>query len=280
MGGLVMKLGYGTYAMQNLNIFDALPRLRKIGYEALEISTGDDWHTAPHKLDNASREKLVKTIQDLGFESPVTMALLPICTQGDERPGILEKFDAACILASDLNFSDGPGILVSTLGGLKGPWDEVNNTLCDLLIELADRAAKFNVILSTEPHAGQLVDTPDKVDWLMKQTNHDFLKVNFDMSHFHVDNIDLQKSVDLCAPYTVSTHIKDGHRVDGKVRYLLPGEGTLDLVAYFKAVADAGITVPITVEVTGQIWKLPPYDPWAVAEQCFKALDDAKHEAD
>ena len=110
----------------------------------------------------------------------------------------------------------------------------------------------------------------------MKQTNHNNVKVNFDISHFYVDGFDLQTSVDLCAPYTVSTHIKDGHRVDGKVQYQLPGEGTLDLIAYFKAVAAAGITVPITVEITGQIWKLPDYDPWSVAEQCFKALDDAR----
>ena len=82
-----MKIGYGTYAMQTENIFDALPRLRDIGYEALEINTGDDWPTAPHKLDTATRETLAKTIRDLGFESPVTMALMPICTQGDGRPG-------------------------------------------------------------------------------------------------------------------------------------------------------------------------------------------------
>jgi len=274
-----MKLGYGTYAMQGLNIFEALPRLREIGYEAIEISTGDDWHTAPHKLDSASREKLVKTLRDLGFESPVTMALLPICTQGEERPAILEKFDAACVLAKDLNYSDGPGILVSTLGGIKGNWDDVKNTMADLLVELGDRAAKHNVILATEPHAGQLVDTPQKVDWIMKKTNHSHVKVNFDMSHFHVDGIDLQSSVDLCAPYTVSTHIKDGRRVDGKVQYQLPGEGTLDLVEYFKLCAAAGITVPITVEVTGQIWKMPDYDPWPVAKQCFKALDEAQQKA-
>ena len=274
-----MKIGYGTYAMQTENIFDALPRLREIGYEALEISTGDDWHTAPHKFDSASREKLVKNLQDLGFESPVTMALLPICTQGDERSAILEKFEAACKLASDLNYSEGSGIIVSTLGGIKGDWDDIKNTMCNQLIELGDIAAKHSVILAIEPHAGQHVDTPQKVDWMMKQINHEYVKVNFDMSHFHVDGFDLKPSIDLCAPYTVSTHIKDGARVDGKVQYALPGEGTLDLVEYFKLCAAADITVPITVEVTGQIWKLPDYDPWPVAEQCFKALNDAKCEA-
>ncbi len=274
-----MKIGYGTYGMQTENIFDALPRLRRIGYEALEINTGDDWQTAPHKLDAASREALAKTIEDLGFESPVTMALLPICTQGDERPDILKKFDAACILARDLARRDARGILVSTLGGLTGAWDAVKHIFCDQLIELGDRAARHNVILAAEPHAGHQLDTPHKVDWLMRQTDHDNVKVNFDMSHFHVDGFDLETSVDLCAPYTVSTHIKDGHRVAGAVRYLLPGEGSLDLVAYFKAVAAAGIAVPITVEVTAQIWKLPDYDPWRVSERCFKALDDARRKA-
>ena len=274
-----MKIGYGTYAMQTKNIFDALPRLREIGYEAIEISTGDDWHTAPHKFDRSSRQKLVKTLQDLAFESPVTMALLPICTLGNRRSAILEKFDAACVLASDLNYSDGPSILVSTLGGIKGGWDIIKNIICAQLIELGDRAAKHNVILAVEPHAGQPLDTPQKVDWIMKQTNHDHIKVNFDISHFHVDGFDLKTSVDLCAPYTVSTHIKDGARVDGKVHYQLPGEGTLDLVRYFRLVSEAGITIPITVEITGQIWNLPDYDPWTVAEQCFKSLNKARRQA-
>ena len=274
-----MKIGYGTYGMQTENIFHILPRLRDIGYEAVEINAGDDWPTAPHKLDAGSREALAKTIEDLGFESPVAMALLPICTQGDERPAILEKFDAACILARDLAHGNAPGILVSTLGGLTGAWNAVKHTYCEQLAELGDRAAAHNVILAVEPHAGHPLDTPHKVNWLMRHTDRDHVKVNFDISHFHVDHFDLQTSVDLCAPYTVSTHIKDGHRAHGKVRYQLPGEGNLDLVAYFKAMAAAGIAVPITVEVTAQIWKSPNYDPWPVAERCFNALDSARREA-
>ena len=274
-----MKIGYGTYGMQTEDIFDALPRLRAIGYEAVEISTGDDWPTAPHKLHAGTREALAKTIADLGFASPVTMALLPICTRGDARPAVLEKFDAACVLAHDLAHGNAPGILVSTLGGLTGAWDEVKHTYCEMLIELGDRASEHNVILAAEPHAGHPLDTPHKVDWLMRHADHDNVKVNFDISHFHVDHFDLQTSVDLCAPYTVSTHIKDGYRANGEVRYQLPGEGNLDLVAYFNAIAAAGIAVPITVEVTAQIWKSPDYDPWPVAERCFKALDDARREA-
>ena len=275
-----MKLGYGTYAMPTVDIFEALPRLRDIGYEAIEINVGDNWPTAPDKLSTSDRNRIVSTLQDLNFPPPVIMCLLPICTQGDERDAVLKKFNAACALTNDLNFGDTPIPIVSTPGGIHGDWNERKNQLRDNLLFIADQAAQHNVIFAVEPHAGQMLDTPDKVVWLMEQTQHEHLKDNFDISHFHVIDIDLKHSVNLCAPYSVSTHIKDGYMKDGKVHYQLPGEGTLDLVAYFKAVTAAGITCPITVEVTAQIWRQEGYDPWPAAEASFKALNNAQKEAD
>ena len=274
-----MKIGYGTYAMPMVDIFKALPRLRHIGYEAVEINIGDDWPTAPHKLRAADRDHLVHALQKEDFPPPVTMCLLPVCTQGEEREAVFKKFDAACELTHDLNFGDTPTPIVSTPGGIRGDWEENKQQLRDSLLFIADKAAQHNVIFAIEPHAGQMLDTPEKVAWLMQQTQHDHLKINFDISHYHVIDIDLQHSVDLSAPYTVSTHIKDGFIKDGKVNYQLPGDGTLDLVAYFKAVSAAGITCPITVEVTAQIWRQENYDPWAAAESSFQALNKAKKEA-
>lgn len=273
-----MKIGYGTYGMPLEPIFEALPRLRDLGYEAVEINAGDEWPTAPHRLGGTHRDRLVRLLQDLGFSPPVMMALLPICAANDDA--MLAKFDAACALARDLNFGDGPAVLVSTPGGLRGEWGDARFELCKRLRAMADRASQYHVILAVEPHAGQMLDAPDKVAWLMQETHHPFLKINFDHSHFHVAGIDLQHSVNLCAPYTVSTHIKDGFMENGKVRYLLPGEGDLDLVGYFKAVAGAGMGVPITVEITAQIWKQPGYDPWAAADFAFQALDNARKMAD
>ena len=83
-----------------------------------------------------------------------------------------------------------------------------------------------------------------------------------------------------CASLTPSPPTsKTATASNGQVRYLLPGEGDFDLVTFFKAVAAAGITVPITVEVTAQIWRQPNYAPWPVAEKCFSALDNARREA-
>ena len=61
--------------------------------------------------------------------------------------------------------------------------------------------------------------------------------------------------------------------VDGKVRFALPGDDQLDLAAYLRAVRAAGLDVPITAEVSGQIWGRPDYDPWPVARRCFANLD-------
>lgn len=274
-----MKIGYGTYGMPDEDVFDALSRLKAIGYEAIEININDDWPTAPHKLDGDARKKLVDALQQEDFPPPVLMNGLAVCARGDARSDMLEKFDAACTLASDLNFGTEPAIVVTTLGGVKNSWDEEKQWICDGLSELADRCAQQNVILGIEPHVNHIFDTPEKSAWVMEQTNHDFLKLNFDMSHFHVDGFDLQHSVDLCAPYAAATHIKDGYRDEGKVQFQLPGEGSLDLVAYFKAVAAAGLDIPITVEVSAQIFRKEGYDPWSAAEFCSQALRKARDEA-
>ena len=66
--------------------------------------------------------------------------------------------------------------------------------------------------------------------------------------------------------------------MEGRVRYQLPGEGSLDLVDYVRAMRGACIAVPITVEVTGQIWTRDDYEPWPVAER-YRYLNDAREKA-
>ena len=147
-------------------------------------------------------------------------------------------------------------------------------------MRVADLAGEYNVIVAAEPHAGGEFDTPEKAVWLMQQTRHDYLKLNFDISHFVCQGIDLQRSVDLCVPYAVHTHVKDGYMENGNVRYQLPGDGEMDLTAYMKVVSDAGLKVPVYVEVSQQLSMLAGYDPWTTAERCFQALDRARREAE
>ena len=77
-----VKLGAGTYAFRDMDVFEALPGLRRIGYEAIEILAGEGWPTAPARLNRDDRTRLSDAIQQQGFESPALMVLLPLCEEG------------------------------------------------------------------------------------------------------------------------------------------------------------------------------------------------------
>ena len=97
-------------------------------------------------------------------------------------------------LASDLNFGDGLLPVTTTLGSPEPPWETGRETIRDGFLQLADLAAEYNVVVAAEAHAGATFDTLEKAAWLMNQTRHEHLKLNFDISHFVAQGIDLHHS--------------------------------------------------------------------------------------
>ena len=271
-----MKLYYSTYGMKELDVFEALPRLKDMGYEGMEIAVTPSWPTEPAAMDQAARKKLADLFRQLEWPTPALMALLSPCTEGQERPAALAQFRASFELGRELRLDDNP-LVVSTTLGRKPAWETGKERIVELVLELADIAAEYAAVVAIEPHAGDDFETPEKAAWLMEQTNHPHLGLNFDYSHFVVEGIDLQHSLDLNLKYSVHNHIKDGYLdEEGKVRYLLPGAGDLDMNVYFKAIRDAGWDKYICPEVTGQIWNAEGYDAWATAQFCFDKLSEAR----
>ena len=270
-----MKLAYSTYGLQSFDVFDVIPRVAAIGYDALELNVGDAWPTAPEKLDADARSRLVEAYRQAGFPSPPLMNVIQLCAENEDVDSKGATLAATCELARDLNFDDTLPVMTTTLGHQSGSWDDTKEMIASQLAHYADIAEDYGATIAVEPHAGQEFDSPEKAVWLVEAMDRQSIRLNFDHSHFHVLGHDLQHCVDLCAPYTVHTHIKSGLKEDGRVKYQLPGEGSLDLVEYMRAVKRAGIGVPITVEVTGQIWNLDDYEPWPVAERCYRYLHDA-----
>ena len=274
-----MKLGYSNYAMQMVDVFEALPRLRSIGYEAMEICVRDGWQTEAAAFDGPSRQRLVSLTRELGFPPPPLMDGMEVCIQGDERKAMLARAAGTFSMARDVNFGDGPLPVTTTLGSPLLEWESGRELIRDSLVELADLAAQYDSIVAIEPHAGSLFDTPEKAVWLMEQTDHDNLKLNFDISHFVAQGIDMRHSVELCVPYAVHTHVKDGYTKDGNVRYQMAGEGDLDWTKYMTVVQEADLKPPVYVEVSRQQSTLADYDPWHAAEFCYETLDRARRKA-
>ncbi len=275
-----VKLGAGTYAFRDVDVFEILPRVRRIGYEAIEILAGEGWATAPACLNRDDRSRLSDAIREQGFDSPALMALLPLCEEGRGQPVVDAEFRAVCRLARDLSSSDAPTVLSSPIGHQSPPWDSGRTRIADRLVALADIAQEHGVILAVEPHVGNPLDSPEKAVWLMEQTSHPALRLNFDISHFHVQAMDVRQCIEACLPYAAHIHVKDGYiGADGEVVFQLPGEGRLDLGEYFRILAEHNSTIPVTAEVSAMIWRRPDYDPWAAAEQSFAALDSARRSA-
>ncbi len=274
-----MKLGYSNYGMKDVDILEAVPRIRSIGYEAIELCARDGWQTTAGNFGSQDRKKLSGKLREVGYPTSPIMEALDVCALGDARAAMLRRAEASFQLANDLNLGDGPSIVTTTVGDPNPDWDTKKHLVRDGFLELADLASRHNVIVAAEPHAGSNFNTPEKAVWLMENTNHNHLKLNFDISHFVAQGIDMGRSIDLCVPYAVHTHIKDGYTKGGKVQYLLPGDGQMSLVDYMTLVEEAGLAVPVYVEVSRQISERPGFDSWTAAEYCFRKLDDARTKA-
>ena len=274
-----MRIAYSTYALQGVDPVDAVARVREIGYDALEINCGAAWPTAPQRFRSGQRSRLRAALQNAGFPPPPVMNLIGLCAADEAPAAKSEQLRQTCRLARELSWQDRPSVVTTTLGPQAAPWHEAREAVARRLRGYGDLVAEENCILAVEPHVGQELDTPEKANWLMQAVGHAHVRLNFDYSHFLVLGIDLAHSLELTSRFAVHAHIKDGRMVDGDVRFALPGDDRLDLAAYFRAVRAAGLEVPITAEVSGQIWSRPDYDPWPVARRCFANLDAARRAA-
>ena len=77
-----------------LDPFIALPMIKQIGYNSIEICLSDDWPTYPEKFSLEEQERLKDLCQELGFSSPAFFGLIDVCNLDNpkELKKTLEKF--------------------------------------------------------------------------------------------------------------------------------------------------------------------------------------------
>jgi sugar phosphate isomerase/epimerase len=272
----MFSLGYSTYATKMLDPFVALPMIKQMGYNSIEICLSDDCPTYPEKFSLDEQDRLKDLCQELGFSSPAFFGLIDVCNldNPEELKKTLEKFE----MSNKIHYDDYPILITTVIGHSAPDWDVGKNLICEKFIKLADMASDYNVVIAVEPHAGTDFETPDKAVWLMKQTDHKNLKLDMDISHFFVEGFEIDYSVDVCANYAAMIHVKDGIKkigVDGNpsVQYCLPGEGKLDLKVFLSSILRNKLErLPIYAEVSVQQSLTDGYDPRTVAKFCYEAL--------
>ncbi len=274
------KIAYGTYGMPKEDLRAAIPRLSKMGYEGLEICVGEAYPTAPQKLSKENRTELRVMMSDLNLEVPSLMLLSRVLVDDpQEYQQQLDAFRAAAELANDLAVSDEIPVLTTTLGGGTMTWKKDREALADRIAEVGELIATAGTRLAVEPHVGSILEHPRHAAWLIQRINSPSVRLNFDISHFAVAGYPLEDTVAQLAPLAIHTHVKDGRMVDGKVQWLLSGEGDFDYADYFQEMAKADWRGCITVEISGMIFSKPDYDPWIAAEFSWQTLSTGLKEA-
>ncbi|NCO37701.1 MAG: hypothetical protein COZ06_02025 [Armatimonadetes bacterium CG_4_10_14_3_um_filter_66_18] len=274
-----MNIAYGTYGMPNLPLEVALPALAKIGYDGVELALGPKYPTCPDKLDHAARERLAHLLTECELAVPALMLLVNVLADDPaEHHRNLDELRRAAALALDLDART-PPVITFTMGGSRDRYKEQRDELVRRLRDYAAIATGEGVLLAAEPHVGGTLDRPDRAVWLIEAVGLPAVRLNFDISHFDLLGLGIDECVSPLVPLSIHTHVKDGHLVDGKVQFLLPGAGGFDYVAYLRAMKAAGWDGCLCVEVSGQLWSKEDYDPIAAAEFSYGTLRRAFDEA-
>ncbi|MFM7773886.1 MAG: sugar phosphate isomerase/epimerase family protein, partial [Candidatus Kapaibacterium sp.] len=154
-------------------------------------------------------------------------------------------------------------ILETVLGGSPAKWQEQKGGMVDRLRGWAAAAERAKTVIALKAHVSSAVNSPDRLLWLLDEVKSPALQLAYDYSHFEVQGIDMAESMKLLLPRTRFIHVKDSQGDAAKFKFLLPGGGRTDYVQYFSFLKQHGYVGPVCVEVSGQVFSVPNYDPIA-----------------
>jgi inosose dehydratase len=273
--------------MQTLPTAEALRACAAIGFDTVELMI----YPGANSYDELQSAEGRLALQKLFHGIPIGLAALGEDLQLVVDPAAhqqnLERIKRAGALFQDLypfwkrTTAARPRmpIVVLTLGGKSEQWPQVKDRMVELLQDWAKVGAANGILLAIKAHVGSALHTPQDARWLKDQVGSPWVKFCYDYSHFFAQGFDMKESMRLMLADTVFIHAKDAETRDGKVQFLLPGQGKVNYVEYMKELKASGYRGSVVVEVSSQIHRRPGYDPMAAAKQVYASLSRAFSEA-
>ncbi len=272
------SLGFSLYGMKTLDLDVALRTCAEIGYAHVELAMNTGYPTEPAVFTKQSRQATAAKLQELRLQLPCLMIHQSLTADDKAHAQALQLIRAASQVARDLVPSQ-PPFLETVLGGSPAKWDEQKAGMVNRLRDWAKTAAEVHTSIALKAHVSSAVNSPERLLWLIEQVNSPAIHVAYDYSHFALQGIGLEESLRKLLKHIRFIHVKDTHGDAAKFQFLLPGQGSTDYVRYFSLLRDSGYVGPVCVEVSGQVFNKPGYDPIAAARQCYRALSEAMHRA-
>jgi sugar phosphate isomerase/epimerase len=275
-------LGFSTYGMKQIPVYEAISHIAKIGYKGLEFTLIPGWETDPKQLSKTKRADIRKRIGDLGLTlsslqeslqlaDPNAMTKLGFKINYTQAEN-LERLREAAALAHEL--SPGvPPVIETQAGGRAGAWEESKRGMADRLSEWAKALEPLKTVAAIKGFVGTAMDTPDKMLWLVDQVKSPWIRIGYDYSHLKLLGLDMRKTIQQVGSRLAFIHVKDSVGTPEKFRFLLPGDsGEINYKEYAQALNEVGYRGPVMVEVSVHVSGQPGYDPIAAAKRSWDNL--------
>jgi inosose dehydratase len=272
-------LGFSLYGMKLLSLTDALGACARLGYDCVELPVMPDWPADATKITADARRELRAQLTDHDLRLTALMENLPALGDDAQHAANLGRLKRACELAQDLNRGDNVPLVETILGGKAGEFQTVKERLAQRLGEMAKVAQTAGVVLAVKAHVSNATQRPEQLAWLLEQVATPSLKGAYDYSHFELQGLKLAETMTALLPHAAFIHVKDTEHPLGKRGFLLPGEGSTDYAEYFKLLSQSQYHGDVVVEVSGQVFGKPGYDPQAAARKCYNHLAPAMESA-
>ena len=273
-----LEIGFSLYGMKSLPISDAVRVCSEIGYECLELPVMTDWPGAPEKLSAPQRVELREQLKQRDIRLVALMENLPLAVDADKHRDNLDRLNRAFELFRSLDPLQTP-LIESILGGTPDKWPDLKERFLERLRDWSDVAARHKGIIAIKAHVAGALHLPQDASSIVRSINSPSLQLAFDQSHFQLRDVPLADAWKTMADHTRFVHVKDAQGKPGAFQFLLPGDGASDYVELFRLLKASRYSGPIVVEVSGQLFSKPDYDPVAAAKKCWPVLRDAREKA-
>jgi inosose dehydratase len=261
----------GTYGMRSMPTAAALRTLAEIGYDGVQLCLIAGWPSDPATLTVPDRQELRNLLRDTKLAVPAVLENLQVAPGAEKRAANVDRLKLAIDLGNEL-VPGNPPVIDTVLGGKTADWEKLKGRIVDTLGEWAKIAESSHTTIGFKPHAGHAINTPERTLWTVKQVNSKRIRVIYDYSHFWVEGFGLESSLSELLPYTAFIAVKDAVKTETKHEYLLPGDGQIDYLEYFRLLQQLHYTGWVGVEVSAMIHAKPGYEPVPTARLCYERL--------
>ncbi len=272
------KIGFNLLAWSAAvsdDLFPTIERLKKIGYDGIELYLGTE--------DPAAYQRMGAFTKELGLETTTVVTLgadtNPISESSQIRAQALDKIKWAVDRAHELNAKIicGPFHSAHTVF-VNRPAEEYEYALAGEVLNAAgDYAAQANIVFAMEAlnrFECYLCNTMEQLLKLVKAANHPNVQAMFDTHHANVEEKKYPAAVETIAPALVHVHISENDRGT-------PGDGQVQWDDAFAALAKIGYKEWLTIEAFSRndpgfanaigVWR-EFSDPWDIAEKGYQFI--------